>query len=184
MRQPSVTGRDRLSCEGVFREILCMLTVQLTRRVRIEGISMILHTAPPKFFVLVFSKEVRDVILCLLRKREYPCVEVDTLEDLLGRLVGIEESIVFIGSDAVMAYGAGIAFKLKTSCRGCKLILLCSLAHRKIIKSVMDLGAYGCIVEPYPEWEIVSMIKPILIDPRLERGTVRTPRPGSKRGED
>lgn len=121
------------------------------------------------FSVLVLNDEVRSHILSLLSKNEHPSIGIANLEDLVNSLKGKHDAIVFIDSEAVIAYGAGMVSKLKMACRECRLILLCSQVHREMVKRVMELGAYGCIIEPYLEWEFSTMVKPILVDLKADR---------------
>ena len=123
------------------------------------------------FSVLALNEEVRQHILDMLKKNEYPTVGFANLDDLINSLKGQKNALIFVDSEAVMAYGAWIVSRIKTACRECRLILFCSLAHRSLVRRVMELGAYGCIVEPYPEWEFLTMIRPILADLQIDKKT-------------
>jgi len=134
------------------------------------------------FTVLALNEKVREHILSLLTKNDHPSVGVADLDDLMNFLKGKENAIIFIDSEAVVAYGAGMVSKLKMACRECRLIVLCSQVHRSVVKRVMELGAYGCIIEPYPEWEFATMVKPILMDLKVDRKgkSAKNKRPGRK----
>ncbi|MHC1730099.1 MAG: hypothetical protein AB9866_29560 [Syntrophobacteraceae bacterium] len=121
------------------------------------------------FSVLVLNEEVRKHILSLLSKNNHPSIGIANLEDLVSSLKGKDDAVIFVDSEAVMAYGAGMVSKLKMACRECRLILLCSQLHRDLVKRVMELGAYGCIIEPYLEWEFSTMVKPLLVDLKADR---------------
>ncbi|MFZ2445674.1 MAG: hypothetical protein WAW37_04910 [Syntrophobacteraceae bacterium] len=122
-----------------------------------------------QFTVLALSEKVREHISSLLTKNDHPSVGIADLDDLMNFLKGKDNAIIFIDSEAVVAYGAGMVSKLKMACRECRLIVLCSQVHRNLVKRVMELGAYGCIIEPYPEWEFATMVKPILTDLKVDR---------------
>jgi len=121
------------------------------------------------FFVLVLNAEVRANMLNLLKKREYPSVEIAGLDDLLKLLKEKSTAIVLMDSEAVLAYGAGAVSKVRMACRECRLIFLCSQLNRDLVRQAMGLGAYGCIIEPYAEWELLTMIRPILLDFQLDQ---------------
>lgn len=123
------------------------------------------------FPVLALNEEIRRRILSLLRKNDHPSIVIADLDELTNSLKvkAKKSAIIFIDSEAVLAYGAGMVSKIKTASKECRLILLCSLLHRNMVKGVMELGAYGCIIEPYPEWEFLAMVKPLLVDMKLDK---------------
>lgn len=121
------------------------------------------------FSVLALNEEVRLHVLNLLRKNEYPTVENENLDDLINSLKDKKHALIFVDSEAVLAYGTWIVTRVKSACRECRLILLCSQIHRNLVQGVMELGAYGCIIEPYPEWELLTMVKPILADLQIDK---------------
>lgn len=126
-------------------------------------------TQDVRFSVLVLNDEVRCHILNLLRKNEHFSVGIVSLDELMNPLQREANTIILIDCEGVLAYGATVISKLKTSCRKCKLILLCSQAHRSMIKRVMELGAYGCIIEPYQEWEFLTMVRLILSGQNIDK---------------
>lgn len=121
------------------------------------------------FPVLAVNQEVRRHILDLLKKNELSAAEVSNLDDLVNFLKSRKTSLIFVDSDAVEAYGTWTVSRIKTACRECRLILLCSQNQRNMVRRIMELGAYGCIIEPYPEWELLTMIRPILTDLQVDR---------------
>ena len=126
-------------------------------------------TQDARFSVLVLNQEVRSLILSLLRKNEQFSVGIADLDELLNPAKKKQDSIILIDSEAILAYGATVISKLKMSYPECRLILLCSLAHRSMVKHVMELGAYGCIIEPYPEWEFATMVRHILSGQKIDK---------------
>ena len=126
-------------------------------------------TQDVRFSVLVLNEEVRSLILSLLRKNEEFNVSIAELNGLLDSTKKKEDLIILIDSEAVLTYGAAVISKLKMSCTESRLILLCSRVHRSMVKHVMELGAYGCIIEPYPEWEFSTMVKSILNGQKIDK---------------
>ena len=118
---------------------------------------------------MVLNDEVRSHILNLLRKNEHFSVGIVPLDELINPSKREANAIILIDCEGVLAYGVTVISKLKTSCPECKLILLCSQAHRSMIKRVMELGAYGCIIEPYQEWEFLTMVRLILSGQKIEK---------------
>lgn len=82
---------------------------------------------------------------------------VDALKDKSG-------GFVFVDSGAVCIYGARLYAKIKVACQRYRIILLCDLPHRDLIKEAVEFGVYGCILEPYAQWEVLSMVRPIRPD--------------------
>ncbi len=126
-------------------------------------------TQDVRFSVLVLNDEVRSHILNLLRKNEHFSVGIRSLHELINPSNIKPNSIILIDCEGVLAYGVTVISKLKTSCPECKLILLCSQTHRSMIKRVMELGAYGCIIEPYREWEFLTMVRLILSGQKIDK---------------
>ena len=128
-------------------------------------------TQDVRFSVLVLNDEVRSHVFNLLRKNDRFSFETASLDELLKPLTTGANSIILIDCEGVLTYGITVISKLKTSRPECKLILLCSQAHRSLIKRVMELGAYGCIIEPYREWEFSTMVKLILGGQKTDKKT-------------
>jgi DNA-binding NarL/FixJ family response regulator len=126
-------------------------------------------TQDVRFYVMVLNDEVRSHILNLLRKNEHFSIGIVPLDELINPSKRESNAIILIDCEGVLAYGVTIISKLKTSCPECKLIVLCSQAHRSMIKRVMELGAYGCIIEPYQEWEFLTMVRLILSGQKIEK---------------
>jgi len=128
-------------------------------------------TQDVRFSVLVLNDEVRSHIFNLLRKNDHFSFATASLDELLSPLKKDANSIILIDCEVAVAYGINVISKLKTSCPECKLILLCSQTHRSLIKRAMELGAYGCIIEPYREWEFSTMVRLILGGQKVDKKT-------------
>ena len=122
-----------------------------------------------RFSVLVLNDEVRSHIFDLLRKNEHFIFATVSLDELINPPKREANSIILIDWEVVLAYGITVISKVKTSCPDCKLIMLCSRAHRDLIKRVMELGAYGCIIEPYREWEFSTIVRLILSGQKIDK---------------
>ena len=126
-------------------------------------------TQDVRFSVLVLNEEVRGHILNLLRENEHFRVGIVSLDELIKPSKREASTIILIDCEGVLTYGVTVISKLKTSLRECKLILLCSQAQRSMIKRVMELGAYGCIIEPFQEWEFLTMVRLILSGQNIDK---------------
>jgi len=131
------------------------------------------------FPVLALNEKVRHHVLNLLTKHQYPTVSTENLDDLVDTIKGQKNSLIFMDSEAVLTYGTWIVPRVRTACRECKIILLCSQMHRNLVQRVMELGTYGCIIEPYPEWELLTMVRPIIADLQIDKKlkTLKAKRP-------
>lgn len=73
-------------------------------------------------------------------------------------------AIVLIDCGAVTNYGTGILSKVKVACDLCRIIIFCDQAHlrdklhRELIKEVMNIGVYACIMAPYKDWEVLCLV--------------------------
>lgn len=121
------------------------------------------------FPVLALSEKVRLHVSNLLQKNGYPTVCTEDLDGLVDSIKGKKCALIFVDSEAVLAYGTWIIPRVRAACHECKIILLCSQLHRNLVQRVMELGAYGCIIEPYPEWELLTMVRPILSDLQIDK---------------
>jgi DNA-binding NtrC family response regulator len=121
------------------------------------------------FHLLVCSERIRLYVSDLLqRDRCQPEVRAG-LDELLSALKGKRDAVVFLDHEAVAIYGAGIYPKIKAADPESRMILLCDQAHRDLIKEAMEHGSYGCILEPYSEWEILTIVRHILADVQPRR---------------
>ena len=68
---------------------------------------------------------------------------------------------MFVDGEAVAIYGPSICSKFKVACEYCRVVLLCDKsleAHRRIIKEAMEIGIYACLLPPYEDWEVLTMV--------------------------
>lgn len=116
--------------------------------------------------VLVSREEIRNHILSLLQRNEYSPIPMAVPEEVIQFLRGRNEAIVFLDVETLRIHGASLYSKLKAARAGCKIILLYDQAHRDMIRPAMEQGAYGGILEPYAEWEVLTMVRHLLADKR------------------
>jgi DNA-binding NtrC family response regulator len=118
----------------------------------------------PHILLLVFNSQTRDYLSGLLTESEYCPVLMKDSEELLRSLKEKEFNLIFIDCFAVTNYGTRILSRIKVACQNCRIIILCNKdhlqdrAHRELIKEVMSIGVYACILEPYEDWEVLSLL--------------------------
>jgi DNA-binding NtrC family response regulator len=128
------------------------------------------------FRLLISNEKIRAYLFDLLQRNQYRPQVSAGFDELLSALKGSQDAIVFLDSEAVVIYGAGIYSKIKATVPGGRIILLCDQAHREFVKVAMEHGSYGCILEPYAEWEALTIVRHILSDMQPKRR-----RPGKSR---
>ena len=112
--------------------------------------------------LLVANDDIRRYIFELCEKNNYqPLITID-LEELVKQTKKTSSAIVFIDYEVVSTYSARIYSRINVACPDCSVILLCDQAHRDSIKEAMELGVYACILSPFEEWEVLTMIRNIL----------------------
>lgn len=119
---------------------------------------------PTPILLLVGNGRTRDYLSSLLSENNYfPLLMTDPAE-LLRSLKGKEFAIILIDCSAMSSFGTRILSKIKVSCRLCRIIIfcdkehLCDRRHRELIKEILAIGVYACILAPYKEWEVLSMV--------------------------
>ena len=113
-------------------------------------------------FVLVANDHIRSYILELCEKNNYRSLITTDLEELVEETKRIQRAIVFIDYQLVNTYGTRLYSRINVACPDCSVILLCDQAHRDLIKEAMELGVYACILSPFEEWEVLTIIRNIL----------------------
>jgi len=112
--------------------------------------------------MFVGNEEVRNNIIALCRKNNYCPVIATDPEQLIKKIRGKGSAIVFVDHEVVNNYGARIYSRINVACPGCDVLLLCDQAHRDLIKEAMELSVYACILAPFEDWEVLTMIRNIL----------------------
>lgn len=126
---------------------------------------------PTPIRLLVLNEQIRRHIIDILERNDYQPVIISPAE-VATALKGCQQPVIFIDWEAEVQFGPAIIRKIKTACREGGIIFLYDREHRNLIREVMDLGVYGCVLAPYDEWEILTMIRHLL----SKRTTKLTPR--------
>jgi AmiR/NasT family two-component response regulator len=77
-------------------------------------------------------------------------------------------AIVMVDYEVVTSYGARIYSRINVACSGCKCIMFCDQDHRDLIKEAVEHEVYACILAPYEEWEVLTMIRNIIAKKKLK----------------
>jgi DNA-binding NarL/FixJ family response regulator len=117
--------------------------------------------------MLLSNEETRRYMLSLCRENNYRYLVANNPEALVKTIKEQASAIVFVDYEAVKIYGARIYSRVKVACPECNIILLGDQNHQRLIKEAMELGAYACILTPYEEWEVLTMIRNILAKNKL-----------------
>ncbi len=121
--------------------------------------------------LLLVDVEIRNYMLSLCRKHKFKHLVVADPEDLVDTIKRLNSIIAFVDYEAVKAFGAKVYSRVNVACPGCNIILLSDQGHKHLVKEAMELGAYACILAPYEEWEVLTMIKNILTKRKLRKQT-------------
>lgn len=125
------------------------------------------HNEHTVILLLLSHEEIRSYILRICRENNY---QYHTVIDPIELVQTIEKqcsAIVFVDYEAVSRYGSRIYSKVKVTCPSCNIILLYDQDHKSLIKEAMEHGAYACIMSPYEEWEVLTMIRNIIAKKKL-----------------
>jgi len=124
-----------------------------------------------EFYLLISNEKIRDHLFDLLQRNRYRPEVKAGLNELSSALKDRHDAIVLLDNESVAIFGVGIFVKIKAAAPDSRIILLCEQTHRELVKEAMEYGSYGCILEPYAEWEVLTMVRHILSDtqPRKRR---------------
>jgi DNA-binding NtrC family response regulator len=115
----------------------------------------------PTIVILVVQESLRHDLFNLLRQNGYMPQVAANPQELRQLLRKKQCATVFVDCEAIGIYGPGICSKFKVSCKYCRVVLLCDKsldAHRQIIKETMEIGIYACLLPPYEDWEVLTMV--------------------------
>jgi len=115
----------------------------------------------PEVVILVFHEPLRGSLLELLQDNGYEPRLAANPQEVMRFLRKKKCATVFIDCEALGLYGAGICSKIKLACQYCRVVLLCDKSlegHRRIIKEAMEIGIYACLLPPYADWEVITMV--------------------------
>jgi DNA-binding NtrC family response regulator len=129
-----------------------------------------------KIMVLVGHPQTREFLLKFLEAQDYHPRLLNTQKDLIRALKELDFCTIFVDCQVIELYGPGLFAKIKVACPACRMVLLCDRtheAHRDLVKEAMDLGVYACLLAPFAEWEILTMIRPGQVTAPAGRPSVR-----------
>ncbi|MBU1161696.1 MAG: hypothetical protein KKF96_03980 [Proteobacteria bacterium] len=119
------------------------------------------YTKQIPILLLIANEKIRSYVLELCKRNNFhPLIGAD-LEELIKSFKTRHSSIVMLDYEVVKSYGARIYSRINVACPGCNAILLCDQDHRDLIKEAVEHGVYACILAPYEEWEVLTMIRNI-----------------------
>ena len=125
------------------------------------------HTKKIPILLLIANEKIRNYVLELCNRNNFhPLIGAD-LEELIKRFKTRHSGIVMMDYEVVKSYGARIYSRINVACPGCNVILLCDQDHRDLIKEAVEHGVYACILAPYEEWEVLTMIRNIVAKKKL-----------------
>lgn len=112
--------------------------------------------------LLVLNEGIRQHILSILERNHYTPIIITNLGELIAELKEHHTPVIFIDWEAETQYGPAIIMNIKAILKEGGIIFLYDREHRNLIQEVMQLGVYGCVLAPYDEWEILTMVKHLL----------------------
>ena len=124
---------------------------------------MIHHDKSTPILLLISDQQTRNCLWSLLSENQLSPLLVVDQKELLRKLKKTQCATVLIDCKAVGVYGSGIISKIKVACRHSRIIIFCDKAHladsqhREIIKEILAIGVYACVVAPYKGWEVISL---------------------------
>ena len=125
------------------------------------------YTKQIPILVLIANEKIRSYVLGLCKKNNYHALIGADPEELIKRFKTRRSSIVMMDYEVVKSYGARIYSRINVACPGCNVILFCDQDHRDLIKEAVEHGVYACILAPYEEWEVLTMIRNIIAKKKL-----------------
>jgi len=126
------------------------------------------YTKHIPILVLIANKKVRNYVMGLCKRNNLnPLIGAD-FEELIKKIKKLRSAIVIMDYEVVNTYGVRIYSRINVACPGCNAILLCDQKHRGLIQQAVELGVYACILAPYEEWEVLTMIRNIIAKNKLQ----------------
>lgn len=125
------------------------------------------YTKQIPILVLITNEKIRSYIIEICKRNNlHPLISVG-FEELVKKIKKMHSAIVMIDCEVVTSYGARIYSIINVACPGCKCIMLCDQDHRDFIKEAVEHGVYACILAPYEEWEVLTMIRNVIAKKKL-----------------
>jgi DNA-binding NtrC family response regulator len=119
-------------------------------------------------FVLIANEKLKNYVTDLCKRNNFRAFLGADLEELVKKIKKRRSAIVVMDYEVVNAYGARVYSRINVACPGCNLLLLCDQDHRDFIKEAVAHDVYACILPPYEEWEVLTMIRNIIAKEKLQ----------------
>jgi DNA-binding NarL/FixJ family response regulator len=140
---------------------------------------MISSLKPTPISILVLNETIRRHLLGILERNHYKPVVIANPGELAAELKERTCPVIFIDWEAETQFGPAIIMNIKAVCKEGGIIFLYDKDHRNLIREVMQLGVYGCVLAPYDEWEILTMVKHLLAKKSVKTDRGRKKKPAS-----
>ena len=126
------------------------------------------YTKQIPILVLIANKKIRSYVMELCKRNNLNPIIGTDFEELVKKIKKMRSAIVIMDYEVVTTYGVRIYSRINVACPGCSAILLCDQKHRGLIQQAVELGVYACILAPYEEWEVLTMIRNIIAKNKLQ----------------
>lgn len=129
-----------------------------------SGKKLIPQDKSTPILLLISDHQTRDHLWSLLIENNFSPLLMTDPKELLRVLKKNQFAIVLIDCGAVNVYGARIISKIKVAGRYGRVIIFCDKTHlgdsqhRELLKEILKIGVYACILAPYKEWEVLSLV--------------------------
>jgi DNA-binding NtrC family response regulator len=127
------------------------------------------YTKQIPILALIANKKIRSHVINLCKRNNLNSLIGADLEELVKMIKKMRSAIVIMDFEVVNTYGVRIYSRINVACPGCNAILLCDKDHRGLIQQAVELGVYACILAPYEEWEVLTMIRNIIAKNKLKK---------------
>jgi DNA-binding NarL/FixJ family response regulator len=134
---------------------------------------------PTDINILVLNETIRQHLLDILKRNQFKPVVIANPGELAAELKERTSRVIFIDYEAETQYGPAMIMNIKAASKEGGIIFLYDKDHRSLIREVMQLGVYGCILAPYDEWAILTMVKHVLAKKTAKTDHCRKKRPAN-----
>lgn len=114
--------------------------------------------------LLISDQQTRNSLWNLLAENHLSPRMMADQKELLQELKKNQFATILIDCAAVTFNGIGIISKIKVACPNSHIIIFCDKAHladsqhRELIKEILAIGVYACIMAPFKGWEVISLV--------------------------
>jgi DNA-binding response OmpR family regulator len=115
----------------------------------------------PAVVIMVLQEPLRQSLTELLLENGFVPRVAANPQEVIQLLRKKKCATVFVDCEALKLYSPGTCAKFKVACQYCRVILLCDKSqetHGQIIKDAMEIGIYACLLPPYQDWEVLTMV--------------------------